>query len=166
MTIRLNFTSIAVSLAAQLALAHLSQPARALEFPGTCRGATAVVTAISGLDSRAASMTARNTMADAIAYCSSPAGGASGASAVNACAAKFMRDYKDTVESAQANCQAGTLTTLATGLPKGEYPHGTWRTTYKFPITPTCGGDNNQAIAVFKILCPSYSRKIETDLDQ
>jgi hypothetical protein len=68
MTIRLVYTSIAVSLAALPALAHLSQPARALEFAGTCRGATAVVTAISGLDGRAASMTARHTMADAIAY--------------------------------------------------------------------------------------------------
>jgi hypothetical protein len=73
-----------------------------------------------------------------------------------------MGERKNTVQEAQANCRSGTLTTVTSGLPSS-YPQRTWRSTYKLPISSMCGGDNQQAIAVFKILCPSYSSKIEAD---
>ena len=32
---------------------------------------------------------------------------------------------------------------------------------FKLPLTPMCGDDNNQAISLFKVPCPSYQGKIE-----
>src|SRR4029077_2948936 len=84
-------------------LAFLSMGvAHALDFPATCRGATAVVTDISGLNSRVAKMTAKHTRGDAISYCGNEV---SGEAAINVCAAKFMRERRDTVYQAQADCQ-------------------------------------------------------------
>jgi hypothetical protein len=158
----MRLAAVAISLAF---LAHVGGEAHGLEFPGTCRGPKATVTAISGIDTRTARMTARHTRADAIDYCTyelslgrertPPVG------QVSACAARFMRERKNVVQEAQADCRAGTLTTIARGLPTSVFPQATWRASYKFPISPTCGGDNAQAVAVFRILCPSYRGKIE-----
>ena len=57
-----------MSLAASF-LAVAVSSAISLDYPGTCRGASAVVTDISGLDTTTARMTARHTYPDALAYC-------------------------------------------------------------------------------------------------
>ena len=128
----------------------------ALEFPSTCRGATAVVSSISGLNSRGATLTAKHARGDAVSYCADqPAG------TTDACVAKFMRDRRDTTYFAKADCKAATLTSIARGLPRPEFPKSTWKASYHFPIPATCGGDNMQAIAIFKILCPAYQGATE-----
>ena len=132
----------------------------ALGFPGTCRGPTAEVIEISGLNSREAKMTAKHARPDAISYCVYD--GASSDAEIETCASQFMKDRKGTTYEAQADCQEGILTIVVTGLP-AEFPKPTYISNYKFPITSMCGGDNMQAIAVFQILCPSYEGKIEKD---
>jgi hypothetical protein len=103
-------------------------------------------------------MTAKHTRADAISFCVFE--GASSDAEIETCVSKFMRDRKKTTYQAQADCQKGVVTVVATGLP-AEFPKSTWVANYKFPISSICGGDNMQAIAVFKILCPSYEGEIE-----
>lgn len=136
----------------------LSAPsASSLDYPATCRGASAVITDISGLDTTTAKVTAQYTYPDAVAYCHYSLGGAVGksrpsAAAVASCATKFMRDLgpQDALR-AEANCQAGALSTSG----------AKWSNAYKLPLQPMCGDDNNQAISLFRILCPSYEGKIE-----
>ena len=135
----------------------LSVPATALEYAGTCRGASATVTEIEGLDTPRARMVAQHAMPDAIAYCHYSLGSAAGkkapASAIlQRCAQEFMRDAeKSGPTRATANCKTGTLSTSGPN----------WSNAYKLPLTPMCGNDNNQAISLFKVLCPSYERNIE-----
>lgn len=132
-----------------------SSSSRALEYPSTCRGASAVVTEISGLDSSRARLVAQYTYPDAIAYCHyslSNGEAPPSASATASCSAKFMKDIRRAgLLSAEANCEVGALSASA----------GKWSNAYKFPIFPMCGDDNNQAIALFRILCPSYKGQIE-----
>ena len=47
----------------------LSATVQALEYPGTCRGPSAVVTSLSGVDSRFAVMTAKLSEVDATLFC-------------------------------------------------------------------------------------------------
>jgi len=147
-----------LSLAAALTTAAASS-ANALEYPATCRGASAVVTDISGLDTTTARITARHTYPDAIAYCQYSLGSGGGkqrpsAAAVASCATKFMRDLgPGDALRAEANCQVGTLSTSG----------GKWSNAYKLPLQPMCGDDNNQAISLFRILCPSYEGQVEKD---
>jgi hypothetical protein len=146
-------------LSAILSLTVLTDSASSLEYPGTCRGATAVITEISGLDSAKATITARYTYPDAISYCYYSLGRSAGkprptSAAVASCASKFMHDLSpDDVLHAEANCQMGIFSTSG---PK-------WSNAYKLPLQPMCGNDNNQAISLFRTLCPSYEGQIETD---
>lgn len=128
--------------------------ANSFEYPSTCRGAGVTVTELTGLDSRVAVMSGKSSEKDAVAYCqrSTP---------FSTCVARFMRDRAKTSYLAQADCEAGTLSTVAMGLPTPEYPQAIWSSAYKFPIPAMCAGDNNQAIEIFKILCPSYRGRIE-----
>jgi hypothetical protein len=134
--------------------------AMSLEYPATCRGASAVVTDVSGLDTTTARITARHTYPDAVSYCHYSLGNGAGkqrpsTAAVTACAEKFMRDLgPENVLRAEANCQLGTLSTSS----------AKWSNAYKLPLPPTCGGDNVQAISLFRTLCPSYEGKIEAPL--
>lgn len=132
----------------------LSTKVQALDYPGTCRGPSAVVTDISGADSRFASMTAKLTRVDALQFCKSEY-------AVGTSMNKCVSDMTQTTYKSQANCFTGILTNSSGGLPKPGYPQSTWRVTYKFPISPMCASDNNQAISIFKMLCPSYRGQIE-----
>lgn len=132
----------------------LSTEVRALDYPSTCRGPSAVITDISGEDSRFASMTAKLTRVDATQFCKSEY-------AVGASMNKCISDMTQTVYKSQANCFKGTLTSSSGGLPKPGYPRSTWQSTYRFPISPMCASDNNQAISIFRMLCPSYKGQIE-----
>ena len=140
-------------------LVFLGSSVSSLEYPATCRGASAVATDVSGLDTTTARITARYTYPDAVAYCHYSLGRAVGksrpsATAVASCATKFMRDLgPQDVLRAEANCQTGTLSTSG----------ARWSNAYKLPLQPMCGDDTNQAISLFQILCPSYEGKIEQD---
>lgn len=140
-------------------LALGASSASSLDYPATCRGASAVVTDISGLDTTTSRITAHYTYPDAVAYCHYSLGRAVGrsrpsAEAVASCATKFMRDLgPGDVLRAEANCQTGTLSTSG----------AKWSNAYKLPLLPMCGDDNNQAISLFQILCPSYEGQIEQD---
>jgi hypothetical protein len=142
-----------------LSLMALTDSANSLEYPATCRGATAVITEISGLDSARATITARHTYPDAISYCYYSLGRGGGKprptpAAVTSCASKFIHDLTpDDVLHAEANCRMGTLSSSG---PK-------WSNAYKLPLQPMCGDDNNQAISLFRTLCPSYEGKIEAE---
>lgn len=132
-------------------------PCAALEYAGTCRGASATVTAIEGLDTTRAKALAQYTLPDAISYCHYSLGRASGKgnpsnTAIGQCATKFMRETASSGPlSAEANCKSGTIST------SGEK----WSNAYKLPLIPACGDDNNQAISLFRMLCPSYEGKVE-----
>lgn len=140
-----------------LSVAALASPAVGLEYAGTCRGASATVTEIDGLDTPRARMAAQTTLPDAIAYCHYSLGSAAGKKAptgatLQRCAQDFLRDAeKAGPVRATANCKTGTLSTAGAN----------WSNAYKLPLTPMCGDDNNQAISLFKVLCPSYEGKIE-----
>jgi hypothetical protein len=140
-----------------LSLVTLVSPAVALEYSGTCRGASATVTEIDGLDTPRARMVAQTTLPDAIAYCHYSLGSAAGkkppgGAALQRCAQDFLRDAeKAGPVRATANCKTGTLSTAGAN----------WSNAYKLPLAPMCGDDNNQAISLFKVLCPSYEGKIE-----
>src|SRR5215207_2113974 len=141
----MRFTFVAVMFAASAA----SGVAYGLEFPGSCRGPKGTVRTISGIDTTAARIVASHTRADAIDYCSSELNPGRERrpreAQLGVCVDRFMNEYRGVVSEARANCRAGTLVTGARG------PRATWnRPAYKFPIESACGGDNMQAIAVFK----------------
>ena len=132
----------------------LSVTVQALEYPGTCRGPSAVVTSLSGVDSRFVVITAKLSEVDATLFCK---GEYSVGRSMGACVSNMTK----VAYRAQANCFTGTLTTGAGNLPRPDYPKSSWQISYKFPIGAMCAGDNNQAIAIFKMLCPSYQGKVE-----
>ena len=123
------------------------------------------MTAISGINSTHAMMTAKYTLPDAVALCYGVSGrpGMSdytrldpSAADINACLVKFMREKKGVVKLANANCVAGSLT-----IGEG---HGGDGLFFKFPIgAPSCADGGNAAIKTFKILCPSYGGELEID---
>lgn len=127
-------------------------PVWALDFEGTCRGPSATITEIGGLDTTRAHAVAQSTVPDAISYCHYTLGREAGKknpgpTALSSCVEKFMREVQP--DRAEANCRTGTLSRGFRGL------------TYKMPLEPTCGGDNIQAISIFKVLCPSYEGQTE-----
>jgi hypothetical protein len=144
-------------------LALLAMPsAQAVEYPSTCRGPTAVVTQLSGLNTRTAKMIAKYTLQDAIAYCEYEKCASGGVAPTRKdCATRFMREQGNVVQEARADCVAATLSTTAIGLPTPQYPQSTWTSSYTFPIPSSCGGDNTQGIAIFRILCPAYGGRVE-----
>jgi len=127
-------------------------PCQALEYAGTCRGASATITAIEGIDTSRARVTAQHSRPDAISYCYYSLGRAEGKSspkpsAISACADGFLREAAASGPiTAEANCKTGKLSTAG----------GKWSNAYSFPVTPMCGDDNNQAIAIFRVMCPSF----------
>jgi len=136
-----------------------SSPASALEYAGTCRGASATITTIEGIDTSRARVTAQHSRPDALSYCHYSLGSAEGkktpkAAAVAACADKFLRDAEALGPiTAEANCKIGKLSTST----------GKWSNAYSFPIAPMCGDDNNQAIALFRVMCPTYENVEKSD---
>ncbi len=138
-------------LAAAIAIATVcSQAAHALEYPSTCRGPDAVVTSISGQDTRFAVATASQTPIDANSYCKSEY-------AVGASMQECVRSALASTYRAEANCFAATMTTgvFVAGKMK-------WRNDYKFPVSGSCGNDEQQAVKIFKMLCPNYKYDVET----
>lgn len=135
-------------------LALWSHAAQALDYPGTCRGPSSVVTSISGQDTRFATVTARLSRIDAEQLCK-------GEYAVGASMQRCIKSSMSIIYSAQANCFSGTLTTAASNLPKPDYPKSTWKQTYQTPIEPTCAGDNIQAIGILRLLCPAFRGEVE-----
>ena len=142
-----------------LASIFMTEAPQALEYAGTCRGAPASVTKIDGLDTAKASMTAEYTLPDAIVYCHLSEG-RSGNSRISttqiiaSCADRFLRSKNGSSPlRAEANCRTGSISTSGPG----------WSNAYKMPLSPMCGDDNNQAISLFKVLCPSYEGKIEDE---
>lgn len=140
----------------RLALAALpffiAGPSTALEYAGTCRGASATITAIDGIDTSRARVTAQYSRPDAISYCHYSLGRAQGkkapkSAALDACADKFLREEGGPI-TAEANCVIGKLSTST----------AKWSNSYAFPLQPMCGDDNNQAIAVFRVMCPSFEK--------
>jgi hypothetical protein len=141
-----------------VAVLVVSQSAFAADFPGTCRGNSSTVTNISGLDSPSAQATSRYTFADAIIDCHYENGRAAGKAnpttvADTACATRRMKDpaWIRATWKAEANCKTGTVTTASGN--------------FKMPVQAMCGGDNNQAIALFRLLCPSYEGEVESSDD-
>lgn len=135
----------------------VASPARALEYAGTCRGSSATIVELSGLDTPHARASAQITLPDAIAHCHYTMGRAVGKNSpstalVMACAEKFARASQSAGPiKAEANCRIETLSTSGRD----------WSNAYKFPILPMCGDDNNQAISLFRVLCPSYEGDVE-----
>jgi len=146
--------------------ASLVTPATTLEGFSTCHAAGTTVTSISGFDTRAAKMTSEMTLPDAMEACHRN-NGLNGA-ALTACADRLMRDgdsNKGPVTTV-ADCEKGTLATEYSPVPASTYYAGPGRKHvdhYKFPVFPSCGGDNAAAVAAFKTLCPAYEGKIELD---
>ena len=140
--------------------------AAALEGFSTCHAAGTTVTSISGFDTRAAKMTSEMTLPDAMEAChrNKELNGA----ALAACAGRLMRDgdaNKGPVTTV-ADCDKGTLAVEYSPVPASTYYAGPGRKHvdhYKFPVFPSCGGDNAAAVAAFKTLCPAYEGKIELD---
>ena len=86
--------------------------------------------------------------------------------ALKACADKLMRDAAIGVVTVWANCEKATLAVEYLPVPASTYYAGRGNKHvdhYKFPVFPSCAGDNAAAVAAFKTLCPSYEGKIETD---
>ena len=138
----------------------------ALKFSGGCRGPGATVTTISGVNSESAKVTAKHTRADAIHYCRHrffyeqkprPT-----ASELRRCADAFMREEgeKTSVYQAEANCRAGTVTLIFKVLPSTDNDPEQ-RLNFQLPIFSSCGSNGQQAVDVFRMLCPSYRGQIE-----
>lgn len=144
----------------------LIAPATALDGFSTCHAAGTTVTGISGFDTSAARMTSEMTLPDALEACHR--NNKLNGTALTACAARLMRDgnsNKGPVTTV-ADCEKGTLAVEYSPVPASTYytgPGSKHVDHYKFPVFPSCGGDNAAAIAAFKTLCPSYEGKIEAD---
>jgi hypothetical protein len=141
-------------------------PAIALEGFSTCHAAGTTVTSISGFDTSTAKMVSVVTLPDAIEACqrNEQLHGA----ALTACADKIMKEGDSHIGEVVvwANCTKGTLAVQYSPVPESSYykgPGSTHVDRYKFPVFPSCGGDNAAAVAAFKTLCPSYEGKIELE---
>ena len=136
--------------------------ARALEGFSTCHAAGTTVTSISGFDTRNAKMTSVVTLPDALEACQRNE--QLSGTALRACAERTLRE--DTGEVVVwANCVKGTLAVQYSPVPGSVYykgPGSLHVDRYKFPVPPSCGGDNLAAIAAFKRLCPSYDGKLKS----
>jgi hypothetical protein len=88
--------------------------------------------------------------------------------ALAACADKFMKEGDSQIGEVivWANCTKGTLTEQFSPVPQSTYykgPGSIHVDRWKFPVFPSCGGDNAAAVAAFRTLCPSYEGKIESE---
>lgn len=123
-----------------------------LEYPATCRGPTATITAIEGLDTSRARALAQYTLPDAITHCHYQLGRAAGKpgpsrSKIEPCVREFMRDAERRGPvTAEANCKAGTI-----GIPDLKPAN-----TRKVPLENSCAEGGEQAVRLFEVLCPGY----------
>jgi hypothetical protein len=130
--------------------------ARSLEYAATCRGPTATITAIEGLDTPRARAVAEYTLPDAIAHCHYELGRAAGKpgpsrARIEPCVRDFLRDAaRRGSVTAEANCRAGTI-----GIPDLKPAN-----TQKLPLDNSCAEGGEQAVKLFEVLCPGYEGKI------
>ncbi len=152
------------TLLAIAAAAVQASPAMAMQGFSTCDSINTTVTSISGFDTRTAKMVAGHTRSDMLEFCHRDPRGAWDEAEeggmgdrfinINVCANVFMRNLKGATVTTWANCEKATLTV--------QYSPPLHVTRYKFPVIPSCDGDNKAAIAAFQTLCPSYQRNLET----
>jgi hypothetical protein len=69
-------------------------------------------------------------------------------------------EEKTSVYQAEADCRAGTATLIFKVLPATDNDPEQ-RLNFKLPILSSCGGNAQQAVDVFRMLCPSYRGQIE-----
>jgi hypothetical protein len=107
-------------------------------------------------------VTAKHTRADAIDHCeyqfySRPPGLKKKPSnaELKTCADDFMREQKDNVYRAEADCRAGTITFLPT-----TDDHPEQRDHIQLPIVSGCAFGKKE-VDVFRMLCPAYRGQIE-----
>lgn len=139
--------------------AALVTPALGLDYSGTCRGPGATIVNIEGLDTARARAVAKHTVPDAIAYCHYILGYAQnrpspGARELRACVDDFMRTSGRETLTAEANCRAGSLVLGGSATEKHAY---------RFPIAISCAGGGDLPVRLFRLLCPTYSGKIEEE---
>ena len=134
----------------------LSHPAVGLEYPSTCRGSTATITSIEGLDTPHARVVAQYTLPDAISHCHYQLGRAEGKpgpsrTQIEPCVRSFLRDAARSVPvTAEANCKAGII-----GIPDLKPAN-----TQKLPLDNSCAEGGEQAVKLFEVLCPGYEGPI------
>lgn len=132
-------------------------PAVSLEFAAICRGPTATITEIDGLDTTRARAIAHYTVPDAISHCHYTLGRQAGkpnpkAPAMRSCVEDFMRDAaKEGALTVEANCRTGTI-----GIPDLKPKNA-----LKLPLGTSCAEGGTQAADLFQVLCPSYDGKIK-----
>jgi hypothetical protein len=146
-----------LALAAVAALSTAAGPVNALQGWSTCHAAGTTATSISGFDTRTAKMVSAMTLPDAMEACdrNEQLKGA----ALTACAEKTMKEENLGEVIVWANCAKGTLAVQYSPIPQSVYykrPGSIHVDRYKFPVFPSCGGDNQAAVTAFHQLCPSY----------
>ena len=80
------------------------------------------------------------------------------------CAQKTLAEQGTSAIKIYANCRSGTIAVEYQPVSASSVynsPGQTHTDRYKFPVEPSCGGDNMAAIAAFRTLCPSYDQKLE-----
>ena len=138
---------------AQISAINLAFP---LEYAATCRGPTATITFIEGLDTARARAVAQYTLPDAVSHCHYELGRAQGKPNPNKaqlewCAQDFMRDpMRKMPLTVEANCKIGTI-----GIPNLKSAN-----TQKLPLDNSCAEGGPQAEHLFSVLCPSYEGQI------
>lgn len=127
-----------------------------LEYAATCRGPTATITAIEGLDTARARAVAHYTLPDAIAHCHYSLGVAVGKpgpsrARIEPCVRDFLRDAAgDGPVTVEANCKVGTV-----GIPDLKPAN-----VQKLPLDKSCAEGGEQAVKLFELLCPGYEGPI------
>lgn len=130
--------------------------ARSLEYAATCRGPTATITSVEGLDTSRARAVAEYTLPDAISYCHYQLGRAAGKpgpsrSRIEPCVRDFLRDAgRKGPVTAEANCKVGSI-----GIPDLKPAN-----MQKLPLDNSCAEGGEQAVKLFEVLCPGYEGQI------
>ena len=133
--------------------------AAGLEYASTCRGPTATITAIEGIDTSRARASAQYTLPDAVSHCHYQLGRAAGKpnpsrARIELCVRDFLRDAaRSGPVTAEANCKAGTV-----GIPDLRPAN-----TQKLPLNNSCADGGEQAVKLFELLCPGYEGKLRGD---
>lgn len=132
----------------------IAPPALGLDYPVSCRqGPGAVVTRLEGIDTPRAVMTGRHTLPDAIMHCSGDDADDRRPSALRRCVERLMLEEGRGEYRSEANCRAGLIYV--------SWPKGSTRKLYRLPIASHCAEENQTAIVLFRMLCPSYRGEIE-----
>jgi hypothetical protein len=143
---------------AVMAIGMLAQPAAAADYPLSCRAdvAPATVVTIGGRDTTQAIITGRHLPSDAQRHCQrslsdddrkpSPA-------AIRSCVERLMVDEGRAEYRSEANCRTGSIRLSGPGGSK----------TYQLPIRTTCADNGATAAILFRMLCPTYRGRVETE---